>query len=274
MKFYSSFKTMLSFVLSLVVAFSAIGTSVFASEKQSGTEVQTFNQSRELHTSDGDLLGTVQETTIIERKEIKGSVEYILRQNKDYTLVSPYAEIPAYQTKFQDGSKMTNYSLKDGNKLYRNGNLVKDPTATSIKLNSAGGIQTLSDTGGLPGLCHYYDASDWYNYHFACYEDMDYTGHYYGVAAGGNVQKDTTAAHYMFATAKAEVDAFENYYNDFRMHHLATEALAGIAVITWVNLLAFIGTGAGVAYEALQTVNSWNDADDAINDAYHYIEQF
>ncbi|MBO9608588.1 MAG: hypothetical protein J7639_21730 [Paenibacillaceae bacterium] len=37
--------------------------------------------------------------------------------------------------------------------------------------------------------------------------------------------------------------------------------------------LAFIGTGAGVAYEALQTVNSWNDADDAINDAYHYIEQ-
>jgi len=265
---------MLSLVLSLTVAFSAISTSVFAAGKQSGTEVQTFNQTRELHTSDGKFLGTVQEVTTIERNVSKKSIDYVLTQNKDYTLASAFAEVPAYQTKFKDEVITTNYSLKNGNKLYKNGELVKNPAETSSQLSSSKGIQILSDTGGLSGLCHYYDANNWYNYHFACYEDMNYTGHDFGVATGGNVQKDTTAAHYMFATAKAEVDAFENDYNDFRFHHTVMIALAGIAIATWETVLGLIAAGGSAAFEAIQTYNSWNDADDELNDAYHYIQQF
>lgn len=256
-------------ILSVALVFT-ISTSSFAADLNGAFNSQTTTRAKSLTTSQGDYLGevTISTTTEIVSKK-KSEIVYMITETRDYELDNKYASIPEYASKFSDKTTVDTYRFLNDGSIYLNGN----PFELDLNANVSNLIQPMSDTGGYSQFCHYYDASDYTNYYFACYDDMSFTGvgDFQAVPTGNHVSKNTTVSNTYFMPAKVTVDSFKDNMSDFVLNYASLILTLGVAAVTWETILGVIASGTAAAILAVNVVNNWNDAEHDLEDAYGYI---
>ncbi len=265
------FKKVLSVAVSVALFLTAI-SSVHAAESTKTSEPITKSSSRTMYTSDGELIGTSTKTLTTTFEQVESGVELTIVEERVYNLTQKFAEIPEYKTKFANYIEHKTVLVTKTNEIYENGKLMNSGVSEAKKVNDF----SILSSGGIARICHYYDANDNFNYHFASYSDMDMVVDQFGMTAhgsptGNNLQKDVTIYNSYFNLAKSSVDSFEDNYDDFQFQYSALVLGIGFAIIGTSGLAAVIGAGGPFAVAAYAVLDAWNDARDDLHDAYNYI---
>ncbi|ARF69066.1 hypothetical protein B7C51_16505 [Paenibacillus larvae subsp. pulvifaciens] len=125
------------------------------------------------------------------------------------------------------------------------------------------------DSGGAPAVCHYYDRSDYINYHFGCYSGVNI----YSKPTGSHIQKNASIYSGPYVQrAMSAIDIFGADISSMDNARSAFIVAAGVAAVTWETVIGLIAAGGAAGAAAVAFFNAYNGASSDLAKAYNYVK--
>lgn len=262
-------------VLVLLVFICGFSSMSYANPNQKVDEA-TIRVTNNVTIDGNTIIGTVEITTnSISFSSIKG-IETKVIIHRDYTIFPDYQE--EYAELFKDRTDQSVVLISNNNDIYVDGEMKNYKEMGKTITEDGLFAPAVADTGGLPAICHYYSTTDRTSYAFRCYESMNYNwvgeGNGHGEPEGGHVSKiGITPSNTWFASARNDVNLFENAYSDYRTLYAATLAEAAIyaTLLTWLGPVGIVSAGLVTSASAGAVIALFNQAVAAEEKAYNTI---
>lgn len=263
MKIKNAISLMLSTVMLLSFPISSLA-------KETAVPTQTFEKVKTVYSANGDIIGIQKTVRMVETQKNNNGLQYTITKANEYKLNEKYAAIPEYKEKYVNTTDIDTYTVTKSKEILRNGLKVDDESSSKFDMQIS---PMANDEGGVPRICHYYDANDYTNYFFGCYNDMSYTGNQNADPAGSNIQKTTTSSAPAFIASRTGVDYWHNDYADWQDDFYNLSVTAMVSALSWGTLVGFLGTAGPLGILATICIDSWYEAEDSLSDAYGHISR-